>query len=246
MSLNESKSSYRRNLPHIQTPGATLFVTFQLAGAIPQQVLTQWRTEKLQFDREKSRLLRSQNASAPASTQHKYFAEKNKRLEWNRQWFQKFEKTLDSAKSGPIWLKDDRIAKQVAEGLHYRDGKVYCLDAYCIMSNHVHVVFTPLVMQSSNTDVVHSAENTAQMKDLPYNLLSSIMNSLKGYTAYKANRLLGRSGAFWQQESYDHVIRDANELQRIIAYVLNNPVKAGVVDRREKWQWSYCRRSIAY
>ena len=109
------------------------------------------------------------------------------------------------------------------------------------MSNHVHVVFTPLAMQSSRTDIVNSAENTAQTKGLCYNPLSSIMQSLKGYTAHKANHLLGRSGAFWQRESYDHVVRDASEWQRIITYVLNNPVKAGLVDSWEKWQWSYCR-----
>ena len=243
MCQNEPKSFYRRNLPHIQTPGATLFVTFQLAGSIPQHILARWRTEKLQFDREKSRMLRLQNVSAPPSTQHRHFEEKNKRLEWNRQWFRKFEKTLDSEESGPVWLKDDRIAKEVAESLHYRDGKVYCLEAYCIMSNHVHAVFTPLAMRSSEAGVVNSAENTIQTKDWPYNSLSLIMNSLQGYTAYKANRILGRSGTFWQPESYDHVIRDANEWQRIITYVLNNPVKAGLVDRWEKWQWSYCRCS---
>ena len=53
MSQDEFKSFHRRNLPHIQTPGATFFVTFQLAGAIPQHILAQWKTEKLQFDREK-------------------------------------------------------------------------------------------------------------------------------------------------------------------------------------------------
>ena len=241
MSQNEFKSFYRRDLPHIQTPGATLFVTFQLAGSIPQHVLAQWRTEKLQFDKEKSRLLRLQDDSESASRQHRHFEEKNKHLEWKRQWFRKFEKTLDSAKSGPVWLKDDRIAKEIAESLHYRDGKVYCLDAYCIMSNHVHVVFTPLAMQSSSTDAVNSTENTAQTEGLCYNPLSSIMQSLKGYTAHKANRLLGRSGAFWQRESYDHVVRDASEWQRIVTYVLNNPVKVGLVNRWEKWQWSYCR-----
>ena len=244
MSQDELKSFSRRNLPHIQIPGATFFVTFQLAGSIPQHVLAQWRTEKLQFDREKSRLLRLQNDSRPAATQHRHFEEKNKHLEWCRQWFRKFEKTLDDAQSGPVWLKDDRIAKEIAESLHYRDGKVYCLDAYCIMSNHVHAVFTPLAMQSSRTDLVNSAEDTTQRKSLHYNPLSSIMQSLKGYTARKANCLLGRSGAFWQQESYDHVVRDTSEWQRIITYVLNNPVKAGLVDRWEKWQWSYCRCSI--
>ena len=115
------------------------------------------------------------------------------------------------------------------------------------MSNHVHVVFTPLPIQSSDvaqTVSLHANDNDTQTKSLCYNTLSSIMQSLKGYTAHKANRLLGRKGAFWQQESYDHVVRDANEWQRIVTYVLNNPVKAGLVDRWEKWQWSYCRCSI--
>ena len=245
MNRDGFKSFYHRNLPHIQTPGATFFVTFQLAGVIPQHILAQWRIEKLQFDKEKLRLLRLQNDSEPASTQHRHFEEKNKRLEWRRQWFRKFERTLDRAESGPVWLKEDRVAKEVVESLHYRDGKVYCLDAYCIMLNHVHVVFTPLAMQSSRTDIVNSTENIAQAKDLSYNPLSTIMQSLKGYTARKANHLLGRSGVFWQQESYDHVIRDASEWQRIITYVLNNPVKADLVDAWEKWQWSYCRFELS-
>ncbi|MCY3722108.1 MAG: hypothetical protein OXG97_07790 [Candidatus Poribacteria bacterium] len=195
---------------------------------------------------EKSRLLRLQNDTGPESTQHREFEEKDKNWERKRHWFRKFEETLDNADSGPVWLKDDRIAKEIAESLHYRDGKMYCLDAYCIMSNHVHVVFTPLTMQSSRTDIVNSEENTAQTKDLCYNTLSVIMQSLKGYTARKANHLLGRSGAFWQPESYDHIVRDASEWQRIITYVLNNPVKAGLVDRWEKWKWNYCRCNIEH
>ena len=229
MSHFEYKSSYRRNLPHIQPLGATFFVTFHLAGSLPKHVLQRYRAEKLQLETEKSHLSLSQ---------------KDKYLEWKQQWFRKFEKTLDSAESGPVWLKDARIAQEVADSLHYRDRKVYRLDAYCIMANHVHVVFTPLAMQSSRTAIANSAENTTQTNSLCYNTLSTIMQSLKGYTARKANRLLGRNGTFWQHESYDHVVRDANEWQRIVTYVLNNPVKAGLVDRWEKWRWSYCRCSI--
>ena len=152
--------------------------------------------------------------------------------QWERQRFQKIEKTLDNAQSGPVWLKDDQIAKEVADSMHYLDGKVYQLDAYCIMANHIHVVFTPLPIQSSTVP---------QTKSLRYNTLSSIMQSLKGYTARKANQRLGRSGPFWHHESYDHCVRNPNELKRIITYVLNNPVKAGLVDEWEKWQWSYYR-----
>ena len=51
--------------------------------------------------------------------------------------------------------------------------------------------------------------------------------------------MLKREGAFWQSESYDHVVRNDVELKRIIAYVLNNPVKAGLVENWQDWPYSY-------
>ena len=96
----------------------------------------------------------------------------------------------------------------------------------------------------SSTDAVDFQNDPAQTNSLCYNSLSSIMQSLKGYTARKANQILGRSGAFWQHESYDHCVRNPNELKRIITYVLNNPVKIGLVDEWKKWQWSYYRQDL--
>jgi len=229
------KPFYRRNLPHIQPPGATFFVTFHLAGALPRSVLQQWKTEKL-------RLLNLASNVDKVPDEHTTSEQKAKYDEWTRQWFRKFEKVLDETQSGPVWLKDDRIAKEVADSMHYLDGKVYQLDAYCIMANHVHIVFTPLPKQPSavaQTFSLRTNENDAQTKSLCYNTLSSIMQSLKGYTARRGNQLLGRHGTFWQHESYDHCVRDSSEWQRIIAYVLNNPVKVGLVDKREKWPWNY-------
>ncbi len=232
MSHFDYKPFYRRNLPHIQPPGATFFVTFHLAGSLPRTVLQQWKTEQYQLEAEKSRLLKSQDVSHFDAVEDITFEQKEEHCEWKRQWFRKFEKTLDNAQSGPLWLKDGRIAREVAESLHYRDGKVYRLDAYCIMANHVHVVFAPLAIQPSGE---------AQTNSLRYNTLASIMQSLKGYTARKANRLLGRSGAFWHHESYDHSVRNTSEWQRVVTYVLNNPVKAGLIKDWKKWRWSYCR-----
>ena len=237
MSNFDYKPFYRRNLPHIQPPGATFFVTFHLAGSLPQSILKQWRSEKYQLETEKLRLLKLQNNARLASVEHMIFEQK-------REWFRKFEKTLDDAQSGPVWLKDDRIAKEVVDSMHYLDGKVYRLDAYCIMANHVHVVFAPLPIQPSTvaqTVSLRANDSDAQTDSLCYNTLSSIMQSLKGYTARKANHILGRRGTFWQHESYDHCVRNSNELRQIITYVLNNPVKAGLVDAWEKWQWSYYR-----
>ncbi len=108
--------------------------------------------------------------------------------------------------------------------MHYLDGRKYALIAYCIMPNHVHVVFEPLLEKPEH-----------------YYSLGNIMQSLKGYTAWQANQILGRKGAFWQDESYDHVVRDDQELQRIIEYTLQNPVKAGLVENAEDWKRSYLK-----
>ena len=232
MSNFDYKSFYRRNLPHIQPPGATFFVTFHLAGSLPRSTLQQRKAEK-------SRLLNLRSNSHRATDEHTTFEQKQKYDQWERQWFRRIEKMLDNAQSGPVWLKDDRIAKEVADSMHFLDGKVYRLDAYCIMANHVHVVFAPLAIQPSKTDPVDLEMKNAQTKSLCYNTLSSIMQSLKGYTARKANQILGRRGAFWQRESYDHCVRNSSEWHRIVTYVLNNPVKADLVDSWEKWQWSY-------
>ncbi|MCG9127484.1 hypothetical protein JT359_07790 [Candidatus Poribacteria bacterium] len=222
-------------MPHIQPPGATFFVTFNLAGSLPRSILQQWRSEKRLLEVEKLHVLKLRNSDRLAAVEHKIFEKK-------REWFQKFEKTLDNAQSGPIWLNDGQIAKEVADSMHYRDKQVFCLEAYCIMANHVHVVFTPLPIQPLEVlQTVSPRNKTAQTNSLCYKSLSSIMQSLKGYTARKANQLLGRNGAFWHHESFDHCVRNPNELKRIISYVLNNPVKAGLVDEWDNWQWSYYR-----
>ncbi|MEO7970118.1 MAG: transposase [bacterium] len=146
--------------------------------------------------------------------------------DFERKWFAKFEEILDGAAVGPVWLSNERIADIVAEGLHHRHGEAYRLDAFSIMSNHVHAVIKPL---PKSVD-----EDSDQA-------LSAIMQSLKGYTAFQCNKLLGREGEFWAHESYDHWIRDNDEWQRIVAYVLNNPVKGGCVQRWQDWKWNYCR-----
>jgi len=71
--------------------------------------------------------------------------------------------------------------------------------------------------------------------------VAKIMHGLKRYTATKANEFLGRSGAFWQHESYDHIVRSQDEFDRIVNYVRQNPVKAGLaglVRNWRDWEWT--------
>lgn len=91
----------------------------------------------------------------------------------------------------------------------------YDLGAYAVMANHVHVLLLPKIAPSR------------------------LLQSLKGSTARQANLILGRTGqTFRQAESYDHWVREADEWQRIVAYIEENPVKAGLVQRSSDYRWS--------
>lgn len=205
---------YRRRLPHIQPPGATLFVTFRLADSIPVQVQMQLHWEARQLEATIAQIQDPQERARRAYLEQ-------------RRLFGRWDAVLDAARSGPCWLRDPQIAALVSESLHYRDGRVYNLDTFCIMPNYVHAIFTPLL----------------QADGVPH-ALAVIMQSLKGYIARQANLLLGRQGSFWQHESYDHIVRDEEEWQRIRAYVLNNPVKAGLVSQWQEWPWTYCKHPM--
>lgn len=223
----EYKQFYRRKLPHVHAPGATLFVTFRLAGSIPKRVIEHWKQEKIWFEREHERLAKDVAINRE---------QKESFLDFQRRWFTKFEDVLHKEESGIVWLKNSEVANLVADSLKYRDGKVYTLIAFCIMSNHVHVVFTPLLNEKSLTEVAASNPLRHESRELT---LGAIMQSLKGYTAHEANRILNRTGQFWEIESYDHQVRNAEELDRIVKYVLHNPVKAGLVKNWRDWKWNW-------
>lgn len=188
----------------MQPRGATLFVTFRLAGSLPQSVV-----ERLTAARQAELRIATTN-------EDRYLAE--------RRHFGRFDEELHLS-NGPDYLQQPTLAQIVADSLHYRDQRVYRLDAFTILSNHTHVVFAPLQM-----DV--NSDGTPR-----YHKLSKIMQSLKRHTATECNRMLGLQGIFWQAESYVHIVRDGAEWERIIRYVLNNPVKAGLVS--EWWEWPY-------
>lgn len=208
---------YRRYLPHWQPHGAEYFVTFRLAGSLPREMVN-----RLKSERKKQR---ENNRKSPKPDREFKIEEAIlKRV------FKKYDQLLDKSIYGPTWLVKTEIADIVKEALHYRDSSAYDLYAYCVMPNHVHMVFKLPDPKSINPE-----ENA----DFP---VTRILKSLKWFTALKANRVLQRTGnSFWQPESYDHVIRDSGELERIIYYTLQNPVKAGFVSHWQKWPHSYCK-----
>ena len=69
--------------------------------------------------------------------------------------------------------------------------------------------------------------------------LAKLLHQLKGSTARYANQFLGRTGVpFWQEESYDHLVRNSREFERIENYIIQNPVRAGLVNDAVDYRWS--------
>jgi REP element-mobilizing transposase RayT len=128
---------------------------------------------------------------------------------------------LDSG-YGECFLRDDRLAETVERALLHFDGQRYSLHAWCVMPNHVHALFKP----------------GDEFKT------SQIIHSWKSFTANKCNEILNRTGMFWEREPFDRFIRNEEHYRNAIAYIENNPVKAGLCEKPEDWRWSSARRRV--
>jgi putative transposase len=100
---------------------------------------------------------------------------------------------------------------------------LYELFAWVVISNHVHVLLQP------------------------HKPLREVTRAVKNTSAREANLILGRTGLrFWQDESYDHWVRDGKELERIVRYIEWNPVRAGLAERAELWLWSSASKNVLW
>ena len=229
------KQFTERRRPHLQPLEAILFVTFRLADSIPRSTVRYYKAKR---DWLRDQLKRVEIiADVEPSIERQKWLEQIENL--NREWFIKCEEILHRERSGPTWLRDERIASTVATNLHRLDGDAYRLDASSVMSNHVHTVFKPLVAASVLERIARG--DFASLTEVP--ALAKMMQSIKGRSSRECNLLLGRSGSFWEHENFDHVIR-SGRFEKTIRYVLNNPVKIGTVQHWQDWQWNYCRNEL--
>lgn len=107
---------------------------------------------------------------------------------------------------GDCLLKRKEVAQIVSDAMQFHHGKRVWTGDYVVMPNHVHVLLTPLSDYS----------------------LEDVLHSIKGFSAREINSYLGRGGAVWQAESYDHIVRDVEQLLAFQKYIRNNPVKANL------------------
>jgi len=187
---------WRGRLPHWECDGGIYFVTWRLADSLPQAVL-----EQIIAEREDIRATAKALGRELADTEAKRLEELHT---------EKIEGFLNAG-HGSCSLKDPQCAKVVADALKHFDGERYDLHAWCVMPNHVHVVF----------------------RARPGHELHRILQSWKTFTARECNAIQGRNGQFWMDESFDRLVRDEAEHARFVAYTLGNPEHAGLRD----WPW---------
>jgi putative transposase len=201
----------RRRLPHWDVPSAAYFITVCLEGSIPARGLLDlegFRTTLRQIPRPSD-----QNPTEWANTL------------WKRT-FARIDQWLDQ-EPAVRHLENARLAQLVVNAMYHFAGTRYDLLAFVVMPSHYHWVFQPL--DAWVEEVAKSDDRRPR---------EVIMHSLNRHTARECNRVLAREGSFWQHESYDHWVRDADEMERIMLYVEGNPVKAGLVKRCEDWPFS--------
>ncbi len=163
----------------------------------------------LRFKQEREAILAQAEAAKRPLTWH----EQEELFRW---YSSRVDKYLDAG-HGVCHLRNPELAELVADAIRFFHGQRYELRAWVVMPNHAHVVVWPMAGHT----------------------LSDFLHSWKSFTSHEINkRLAEKVVPFWQGESYDHLIRDDEDLHRCCHYTTRNPVNGGLCARPEDWKWS--------
>ena len=151
---------------------------------------------------------------------------KEKRSEWGHllqiaedgERIRQIEDYLDRG-AGSCVLRQPECAEIVQNALLHFDGERYQLIAWCVMPNHVHVLF--------ETFEGHP--------------IGRVVHSRKTFTAREINKLRGQSGQVWQDDFFDTFMRNDEHQAAVTLYIERNPVSAGLVPKATDWSWSSSR-----
>jgi putative transposase len=190
---------HQGNLPHWYQPGVTYFITFRTEDFVPQPLLSSWH-------RRRNEWLHFHGIDPLKKDWHNRVAQSEKlHGEYQATFTREFMDYLDRS-YGECVLRERKAAELVANSLHFFDGSRYTLGDFVIVPNHVHV----LVCLLNGTNMERQCR------------------SWKTYSANEINALLGRTGRFWQEESFDHLVRSTDQFERLQWYIAANPHKANL------------------
>lgn len=214
----------RNYLPHIENKQYQM-ITFRLNDSVPKHIVEQWKETLNHLTGSQVGPQVGPQVSVPAATVSQVGSQvsahktTNSPYRTHQQEIHRLLKLIDQyedAGIGECLLRDDSIAQIVQDTLLFNHQKKYDLICWCIMPNHVHTLIAPVEGMS----------------------LSEIMYDWKSYTTHAINKALNRKGKLWMMEYFDRYIRDNEHFQKVVNYIHNNPVKAGLVANPADWRWS--------
>ena len=208
----------RGYLPHCDKPGLVQFITFRLWDSMPASRRGEWEHLLAINLRSDAPRTNSPGDAPPVIAQSIAPHESEARAQAAREQRRKLEEYLDR-NHGECFLRDPHIAALMENTLRFHLGQRFELLAWVVMPNHVHA----LLKVGDSTP------------------LSKIIQNWKSISAVAANKTLGRSGDFWQEDYWDTFMRDEEQTRKAIHYIENNPVKAKLCRAPEEWPFSSAR-----
>ena len=196
---------YHGILPHWRQTGCTYFVTYRLADSLPAPVIREFEHERNQWllHRGIDPIQLKSKVNSWKETVGR-LSKLDQRL-YERTMATKLNQYLDAG-HGSCVLKQTDLAKIVADSLSFFHQQRVITGEYVVMPNHVHALMRPM--------------SGFELED--------ILQAIKSCTANKINQKLGRSGQCWMRESYDHLVRDQEQLEAFQKYIRANPSKANL------------------
>ncbi len=144
----------------------------------------------------------------------------------HRKQFVRIEQLLDAQQPVGCGLCHWVVGNMLMDNLEWLRKRGWVLYAFVLMSTHLH-----MLLRSGNGRT---------------NTLVSDLDKFKCYTGRKANELLGTSGRFWARDLFDHWVRNADSFDGFVRYIVNNPVKAGLVNEWQNWRWTVVDEAVGY
>jgi putative transposase len=187
-----------RKLPHWDQAGTTCFITFRTDDSLPESVIAKLKTERADWLRVHGIDVFKSNWKSRLSKLSKL----DQRV-YHETFTSRWMDLLDEG-HGACVLRQPPLAKIVADALHFFDGDRYILGDFVVMPNHVHLLV--------------QFPGIAQLKKQ--------CKSWKRFTAIDIHKELGGQGHFWQAESFDHLVRSAEQFAFLRKYIADNPIKA--------------------
>ena len=185
--------------PHWSQAGAVVFITFRTSDSIPRTVVEGWERDKRDWLRLRGFDVGTEWTSALAELSS------DDRAVFHKHFNRQREMALDTC-HGRCLLKRPELAAIVAESLLHFDNDRYHMGDFIVMPNHVHLLAT---------------FPTA-------NAMKAQCDSWLHYTAARINRVSGERGKFWQQEPFDHLVRNPEQYEALRVYIAENPHKASL------------------